>query len=131
MGRKNTSSIYLDTHIVVWLYAGLLDKFSDQAIELLDTHDILISPLVQLELEYLYEIKRIKVKVADIIDYLQSKIGLKVSEESFNSTIQTSMKCKWTRDPFDRIISATAIQNSSYLLTADKNIIKNYDKAII
>jgi len=51
--------IYLDTHIVVWLYAGLSDRFSDLAKSLIDSHDLYISPMVRLELKYLNEIGRI------------------------------------------------------------------------
>jgi hypothetical protein len=29
MGRSKESLAYLDTHIVVWLYAGLVGKLSD------------------------------------------------------------------------------------------------------
>ena len=47
--------IYLDTHVVVWLYAGLTEKFSDPTRELINSHEITISPIVRLELQYLYE----------------------------------------------------------------------------
>ena len=49
--------IYIDTHIAVWLYAGEVEKFSDHAKDLLNDNDILISPIVRLELQYLHEIK--------------------------------------------------------------------------
>ena len=52
--------IYLDTHIVVWLYAGLLEKFSQSIQAILNENEILISPIVRLELEYLYEIERVQ-----------------------------------------------------------------------
>jgi len=31
MEQRSQSLVYLDTHIVVWLYAGLLDKFIPKA----------------------------------------------------------------------------------------------------
>lgn len=52
--------IYLDTHVVVWLYCGLTDKLSDLAKSLIDDHEVYVSAIVRLELQYLYEIKRIK-----------------------------------------------------------------------
>jgi PIN domain nuclease of toxin-antitoxin system len=131
MERRKKSQVYLDTHIVVWLYGGLIEKFSDKAINILDSHDIMVSPIVKLELEYLYEIKRINVKVKDIIRYLQSKIGLQVSTCNFDETITFAQQCKWTRDPFDRIICAEAMKNEATLLTADKIIQQNYLQAII
>ncbi|WP_230458629.1 PIN domain-containing protein [Microcystis aeruginosa] len=54
--------IYLDTHIVVWLYAGLTAKLSDCAKHLINENELYISPIVRLELQYLYEIGRIIAK---------------------------------------------------------------------
>lgn len=62
MGRTNEAVVYLDTHIVVWLYAGLIDKFTDIAKEAINDSDVLISQFIRLELQYLFEIARIKVK---------------------------------------------------------------------
>ena len=52
--------IYLDTHVVVWLYSGLTDKLTDIAKSLINDNEVYISAIVRLELQYLYEIKRIK-----------------------------------------------------------------------
>ena len=50
--------IYLDTHVVVWLYAGLTTRLRPAARDLLNTSDLAISPMVCLELQYLYETGR-------------------------------------------------------------------------
>ncbi len=47
--------IYLDTHIVVWLFAGQIEKLSSRANVLLNENEILISPIIRLELQYLLE----------------------------------------------------------------------------
>ncbi|MCP4995668.1 MAG: type II toxin-antitoxin system VapC family toxin [Gammaproteobacteria bacterium] len=52
--------IYLDTHVVVWLYVGDLSKFSHPAKAALNTSPLVISPMVILELTYLHEIGRVK-----------------------------------------------------------------------
>jgi len=52
--------IYIDTHIAVWLYQKNLDLFAAHVKDFLDTHDILISPMVSLELSFLHEIGKIK-----------------------------------------------------------------------
>ena len=52
------SLIYLDTHVVAWLYAeggSAVPAGSAQLIE--ETSDIRISPMVRMELQYLYEIE--------------------------------------------------------------------------
>jgi PIN domain nuclease of toxin-antitoxin system len=52
--------IYLDTHAVVWLYDDTDKKFSNKAKEEIRNNDLSISQMVRLELQYLYEIGRIK-----------------------------------------------------------------------
>ena len=43
--------MYLDTHVVVWLYAGLLDRFGAKATADLNREELIISPMVVIELE--------------------------------------------------------------------------------
>ena len=105
--------IYLDTHVVVWLYAGLTDKFSDLAKSLINAHTPSISPIVRLELKYLYEIGRISELPDPIIADLSHIIGLRICQEDFNRVIEYSLGLDWTRDPFDRLIVAHAAVNGS------------------
>ncbi len=51
--------VYLDTHVVIWLYSGNLELIPKPVQTILNLNDLLISPIVKLELEYLFEIKRI------------------------------------------------------------------------
>jgi len=118
--------IYLDTHIVVWLYAGLTDKLTDLAKTLINENDLYISAIVRLELQYLYEIKRITDQSDLIISDLSDRIALKVCEQNFNLIISQSLTINWTRDPFDRIITANAQINNNILITKDQNILANY-----
>ena len=68
------TTIYLDTHVVVWLYSGELFLFSEKACQLIEENELLISPLVLLELQYLFEIKRITVEPTVIFDSLAEKV---------------------------------------------------------
>jgi PIN domain nuclease of toxin-antitoxin system len=122
--------IYFDTHVVVWLYSGDIKLLSSKAIELIENNDLLyISPIVYLELKFLYEIGRIKVSPAEILESLSASIGLSVCDKSFLQIISESISLEWTRDPFDRIIVANAIVNDAVLLTKDSRIQANYSKA--
>ena len=47
---------YLDTHLVVWLYAGQVELIPHSVREILENSNLLLSPMVDLELEYLFEI---------------------------------------------------------------------------
>ena len=104
--------IYLDTHIVVWLYAGLLEKFSQSIQTILNENEILISPIVRLELEYLYEIERVREPAHVLVADLADRIGLRVCEKDFNAVVSQAIKLTWTRDPFDRLIVANAALNA-------------------
>ena len=118
--------IYLDTHVVVWLYAGNTELLSKTAVEYIEKNDLYISPIVYLELKFLYEISRIKVAPAEILENLSASIGLSVCDKKFFQVINESISLNWTRDPFDRIIVANAIANDAVLITKDIRILENY-----
>lgn len=122
--------IYLDTHLAAWLYFGEFDRISSKARELIEDQDLYVSPIVQLELQYLLEINKIKVEPVKIIKTLEENIGLKICLKKFDVIIQESLKYQWTRDPFDRIITANAAVNGSILVTKDKTILKHYKQAV-
>jgi PIN domain nuclease of toxin-antitoxin system len=121
--------IYLDTHVVVWLYSGDTKLLSAKAVELIEDNDLYISPVVYLELKFLYEISRIKVSPAEILENLSASIGLSLCEKSFFQIINESISLDWTRDTFDRIIVANAMVNNATLLTKDSRILDNYSEA--
>jgi PIN domain nuclease of toxin-antitoxin system len=122
--------IYLDTHTVVWLYSGELHFFSERACQLIEENELLISPLVLLELQYLFEIKRITVEPTVIFDSLVESVGLQKCRASFAQVISEAMRISWTRDPFDRIITATAMIHQTSLLTKDEVIRREYRLAV-
>ena len=122
--------IYLDTHVVVWLYAGNVENLSEQAKKLINDHEILISQVVRLELQYLFEIHRVTDQANEIVFDLSDRIGLKMCDKSFNTIVSSALNYSWTRDPFDRIIVANAAVNRNILVTKDRNILENYEKAM-
>jgi len=91
--------IYLDTHIVVWLYERQLALLTPHAKRLLNTEDLLVSPMVMLELDYLRESKRIKPPPQRIFEYLRRKLGLSLCDKSFIEVIDSARKQRWTRPP--------------------------------
>ena len=122
--------IYLDTHIVVWLYAGLTKKFTAKAVELIDNNNLYISNMVRLELKYLYEIGRITERPEIMIDELGHTIGLQVYPMKIETVFDIAINQSWTRDVFDRIITSEAISMDTFLITKDEKILSNYKKAI-
>lgn len=121
--------IYLDTHVVVWLYSGLADKFSATAQKLINDNDVTISPIVRLELQYLVEIQRVVDSPDTIVTDLASRIGLRVCTRPFDTVVTQALTCTWTRDPFDRLIAAHASLSGDILVTKDGNMLHNYPHA--
>ena len=121
--------IYLDSHIVVWLYAGLVDKFSQPVEALMNENEVFISPIVRLELQYLFEIQRIKDNANVIVADLSNRIGLQVCEKDFDTVVSRAMAVSWTRDPFDRLIVANAALQEDVLISKDQNILDHYTHA--
>jgi PIN domain nuclease of toxin-antitoxin system len=121
--------IYLDTHIVVWLDAGLLEKFSQSIKTILNENEILICPIMRLKLEYLYEIEHIWEPANIIISDLTDRIGLRDFEKDFNAFVSQAIKISWTRDPFDRLIVDNAALNANILISKDQIILDHYSHA--
>lgn len=122
--------MYLDTHIVVWLFAGQIELIPSSLKYRLESESIEISPIVMMELQYLKEIDRIKTDACLIIETLQREIGMKVCDHSFLNIVTEALAQSWTRDPFDRIIVAQAACMNAELATKDRHIHAQYDKAI-
>ncbi len=123
-------TVYLDTHVVVWLFSKELDKISKKALDLIEKSQLLISPMVELELEFLYEIGRLRYQSDEIISYLHESIDLKICDVSFFKISKEATKFNFTRDPFDRLIVANASYNDIKIISKDKNILNHYTKAI-
>lgn len=114
--------IYLDTHVVAWLYAGRTDLLSPSAARLIEREDLRISPMVQLELQYLHEIGRLGVSGDRVVHGLAAQIGLRCCDATFSAVVESALEQDWTRDPFDRLIVAQAAATGGVLLTKDEEI---------
>lgn len=122
---------YLDTNVVFWLCENKLDRISAAALDALKRYDLLVSPMVTIELAYLQEIGRSTRTSQDIVKQLQKQIGLQVCDHSFADVAETATFESWTRDPFDRMIVANAKANGyAPLVTSDERIREHYPKAV-
>jgi PIN domain nuclease of toxin-antitoxin system len=121
---------FLDTHIVVWLYSGYITKLSKTVVDHIENNDLIISHMVRLELQYLFEIGRITVTSEVIIKSLNASIGLKISLMKTEQVFDKAIEYSWTRDVFDRLITAEADVSGFVLITKDAIIRANYNKAI-
>lgn len=129
--RTQESLIHLDTHVALWLYDKVFIALSKRCKQALSQSQIYISPMVLLEMQYLYEIQKLIIAPNTIIRTLVEDLDLKIANEPFDLVAQYAIQNTWTRDPFDRIIVAQAQVQNALLATIDKKILKNYKKALI
>jgi PIN domain nuclease of toxin-antitoxin system len=125
------TTAYLDTSVAVWLAQGDLTRITPTALDSIRNSNLLVSPMVALELAYLHEINRITLTSQDVLLKLRAELGVDVCDLSFPSLIAIAVHEKWTRDPFDRIIVSHAKANGlSPLISPDEAIQKNYIKTV-
>lgn len=122
---------YIDTHVARWLVDGDIGKLTLAAKEHIEKTDLLISPIVYLELQYLFEIRRVATPAQEAYQYLHETIGLSICQFPLHAAIACAAKESWTRDVFDRLIVSYAKANGEApLITADELIQTNYKQAI-
>jgi PIN domain nuclease of toxin-antitoxin system len=119
---------YLDTSVA----QKSLDRITPAGLDhLAHATDRRLSFAVLLELQFLYEIKRILIPAADIRRKLETEFAVTVCDLSFPLIAETALTENWTRDPFDRLITAHARANSlAWLVTSDRRIREAYPRAI-
>jgi len=107
------------------LYEGADRRIPAAARQLLETNEPFISPVVELELTYLYEVGRVTEPPTAPLGALGRSIGLRTADVSAAALTRTAADLSWTRDPFDRLIAAQAVVAGSPLITADRTILSN------
>lgn len=122
--------IYLDTHVAAWLFAGKVELLPASVRELIEADRCLVSPMVELELQYLHEIGRLTVPGEEIVSALGRELGLVRCALPFAQVVAGALGNDWTRDPFDRLIVAQAAVRRTPLLTADTTIHDHYPAAV-
>lgn len=121
-------TIYLDTHVLVWLLSGEISLLSKKTAQLIEENDLITGAVNLLELEYLYEIKRIPMRSLEIYNELQATIDLRIHDLG-DKAIMKSIDISWTRDPFDRIMVASSAILNCPLITKDKLIHRHFPLA--
>ena len=122
---------YLDTNAVIRLGHGRARLVGHDASRLIKRAELLVSPVVVLELELLFEIKRIKLPAHDILRKVEHELGVRVCDLPFGEVADAALDEKWTRDPFDRMIVAQAKVNGlTPLISSDEKIAKHYPRTV-
>lgn len=121
---------FLDTHAAVALAEGRVEVFGPAAADLLERSTLLVSPVLRLELAFLHEIGRTKVAPDEILGHLAGTAGVVQSDDPIQAVVMHAMGLTWTRDPFDRLLVATALLHQAPLITRDGTIHEHFGGAV-
>ena len=121
---------FLDTHAVIFLWEGRTEVFGAASRELLEQSVLLVSPLVRLEMGFLKEVGKLKVEPDQILGSVTSDYGAILTDDSLEALIPLAMPLSWTRDPFDRLLVATALLHQAPLVTRDSRIHEHFPGAV-
>ncbi|HSS79342.1 MAG TPA: PIN domain-containing protein [Thermoanaerobaculia bacterium] len=121
---------FLDTHAVIFLWEGRTEVFGVGSRELLEQSVLLVSPLVRLEMGFLKEVGKLKVEPDQILGSVTSDFGAILTDDSLEALIPLAMPLSWTRDPFDRLLVATALLHQAPLVTRDSRIHEHFRGAV-
>nr|WP_295903200.1 PIN domain-containing protein [uncultured Bdellovibrio sp.] len=122
--------LHLDTHVVVWLYAGELRKFSKTLMDKMQKADLFISPPVLYELSMLYQIGKTRDSEDKVLTALSKEIDLQVDNIDSRKLFEKACDFTWTRDPFDRMIVASAEVAQVQLVSRDLHIHDHFKRAL-
>lgn len=123
-------NLFLDTHVLVWLYQRDISKFSEKSREILDKSKLYMPAASFLEIQFLKEINRITISAEQILNELRTDLPIDIANSDTISLMRKAAEVNWTRDPFDRLIVAEAIVNNAKLMTKDSNILSNFNDAV-
>ncbi len=122
---------YLDTQVAVRLATDDTRKISRAARAAIDRYDLFVSPMVRVELEYLFEIGRCAMSSSRVLEFLETTCEVLVCPLPFDRVARAACHESWTRDAFDRLIVAHArCAPDAYLITADETMRANYHRAV-
>lgn len=122
--------LHLDTHVLLWLHEGAMGHLTATAIDLLDREALLVSPMVRLELGYLFEIGRVAPRPDAVLDELRPRLAFRLSVTPFADIVEAALPLTWTRDPFDRLIAGNALADGARLLTSDRQLREHLPEAV-
>lgn len=123
--------IHVDTHIAVWTFLGQTRRLTSRARRALATGPVVYSPMLRLELNILHERRKLPADSPDlVIADLVKDFDAREYDGPFSSIISIAEDLRWTTDPFDRLIVATALAANAKLVTADGDIIDHFPDAL-
>ena len=121
---------FLDTHAAVALAEGAVERFGPPSVDLLERAALFVSPVVRLELAFLAETGRLAAEPDEVLGSLGSRLGVVQSDDPLGAVAAEAVRLEWTRDPFDRLLVATAQLHRAPLITRDRRIQEHFADAV-
>ncbi|HPC19152.1 MAG TPA: type II toxin-antitoxin system VapC family toxin [Kiritimatiellia bacterium] len=122
-------AVAADTHPLVWwlLQPSRLSAAARKGFE--QTPSIQVPTMALLEIAYLNEIGRIELAVPDVLAYIGQTPRFQLAPFD-GGILLRSIELQATRDPFDRVIAATALYWQVPLITKDRWMQANLARTI-
>ena len=89
-----------------------------------------VSPISLLEAQYLAEVGRIEIENPEFTETLLNDPRFLVDEVPLLSLIRQAMQISWTRDPFDRLLSAHSAARRTPLCSVDRAVLENHSPVV-
>jgi PIN domain nuclease of toxin-antitoxin system len=121
---------FLDTHAALLLWEGRLQSFGSDSRHFLDRAMLLLSPIVRLELAFLRETGKVEPRPSRVLQDLAADLGVLEVDTPLHEVVACAESLSWTRDPFDRLIVATALFHEAPLVTRDARISEHFSAAV-
>jgi PIN domain nuclease of toxin-antitoxin system len=103
---------------------------SQPALREIETAQLRISPMVLFEMQLLQDIGRLNAPPQEFLTILRRDFDVAVCSLAFPEVVEASYREAWTRDPFDRLITAQARAQGGKLITKDRLIRQNFPDAV-
>ena len=107
----------LDTHFLLWIVTDAprlaefpwLDRYMTWG----------VSPVSFLEVQYLGEVGRLDVRMQEFVTAVSNDPRFIVDDVPLLNLVHQALPLKWTRDPFDRLLSAHSAARRTPLCSVD------------
>jgi PIN domain nuclease of toxin-antitoxin system len=113
-------TLLLDTHFLIWLVLETA-RVSDYP-WLGSYRPWGVSPVALLEIQFLSEVGRLRVRNPEFIDAIARDDRFVIDEAPLAPVFRHAISLGWTRDPFDRLLAAHSLTRRVPLCSLDETI---------
>lgn len=117
-------TLLLDTHFLIWV---LLGSWRLRAFPWLERYrPWCISPFSLLEMQFLFEVGRLKIESPAFYEAIENDPRFLIDEPRLLAVVRRALSLSWTRDPFDRLLAAHSSTARLPLCTLDETLIRHH-----